>query len=293
MKIAHIGNVAGISSILAKYQQNNPSVYCFTERTHHLFGGKLIDLKSGNMIRRIVTMMHFLKDLNGYDVWHYHYPYGRLKAILEKLRGKHKFLKHYHGDDLRGKHEDDFCVVSTPDLLQFAPNGLWLPSPIDLEVIDNIVTKPHNTVRIVRYPHHKMHVGNDYYSKALDEIQRKDLAEVITIFNRPHQECLEIISTCDIVLGKILPNVGWFGMFELEAMALSKTVTAFITDELYKKYRPPVYRVTKDTVFEDLQNLVENFNERQRLSNQGREYIKNNHEAAMVTAKVEQYYQQI
>ena len=32
------------------------------------------------------------------------------------------------------------------------------------------------------------------------------------------------ISTCDIVVGKILPSIGWIGKFELEAMALGKPV---------------------------------------------------------------------
>ena len=39
------------------------------------------------------------------------------------------------------------------------------------------------------------------------------------------------MAKCDIVVGKILPEVGWFGKFELEGMALGKPVIAYVSDE--------------------------------------------------------------
>ena len=34
-----------------------------------------------------------------------------------------------------------FCLVSTPDLLQYAPNGKWLPNAIDVDKIKLISKK--------------------------------------------------------------------------------------------------------------------------------------------------------
>ena len=42
----------------------------------------------------------------------------------------------------------------------------------------------------------------------------------------PHLLALNKMSECDIIIGKILPNIGWFGKFELEGMALGKPVIA-------------------------------------------------------------------
>jgi hypothetical protein len=41
------------------------------------------------------------------------------------------------------------------------------------------------------------------------------------------------ISSSDIVIGKILPNVGWFGKLELEGMEVPKPVISYVSDELY------------------------------------------------------------
>ena len=283
--------MAGIGSVLAKYQGGTPA-YCFDEGTYRQFGGKFIDWNGGNKFSRIVTKKRFLKELKNYDVWHYHYPYPGLKETLQESKGDRKYLKHYHGDDLRGKHEDDFCVVSTPDLLQFAPNGVWLPSPIDLQEISSIkVTENNDKVRIAHYPHYKHYQSTDYYSAVLDSFG--DNVEVVRIFGKPHREALEIIATCDIVIGKIMPQMGWFSLFELEGMALGKPVTAYVSDELYEKYRPPVHRVTAETFADDLKSLVDDAQERKRLGQAGKAYVEQNHDARKIVEAVAGYYNKV
>ena len=99
---------------------------------------------------------------------------------------------------------------------------------------------------------------------------------------------------CDIVIGKILPNKGWFGKFELEGMALGKPVIAYVSDELYEKYKPPVCRTTKDTFKEDLEeSLIEDDIERIRLAKEGRNYIKEYHSAEGIAKAVQEYYEKL
>ena len=38
--------------------------------------------------------------------------------------------------EILGRYDNDFCLVSTPDLLQYSPNGKWLPTPIDIAEIN-------------------------------------------------------------------------------------------------------------------------------------------------------------
>jgi glycosyltransferase involved in cell wall biosynthesis len=284
----HIGNTAGIGSVLAKYQ-GYPPVYCFDETTHRQFGGQLIDWNGGNRLSRLITRKRFLTELRNYDVWHYHYPYGRLKEALEKSKGTRKYLKHYHGDDIRDKHDDDFCLVSTPDLLQFTPNGVWFPTPIDLEELVGINTTTANSkIRIAHYPHYKEYESADNYSEALDSLENVD---IVRITGTSHHEAIEAMGNCDIVVGKILPNIGWFGKLELEAMALGKPVTAYISDELYEKYRPPVYRVTVKSLADGLRDLAEDEKQRNKLGELGRAYVTEHHDARKVVQLLEGYYQ--
>lgn len=298
MNIAHVGNISGVGSILAKEQTtkglyDQAEVYVFDDVTLKQFGGKMVKWNAGSVIARLVAQSRFFSELEKYDVWHYHYPHGRLKEGLEKRKGGKKYIKHYHGDDLRGKHEDDFCLVSTPDLLQQAPNGVWLPNPINLT---GLQAPPGRTegekIRLAHYPYYKNYKRENYYEEAFKALDG-NRCEVVEVFNIPQEAVLEAIAGCDIVVGKILPDVGWFGKFELEGMALGKPVICYVSDELYEKYRPPIYRATKETLADDLRALVENAGERKRLSEAGSNYVRENHDVSKIVKRLEEYYQQV
>jgi hypothetical protein len=65
-----------------------------------------------------LSRWRFFKKLKEYeDIFYYHYPYGSLKRSLEKQNQGKLYLKYHHSEDLRGRHDDGFCLVSTPDLL--------------------------------------------------------------------------------------------------------------------------------------------------------------------------------
>ena len=294
MRIAHIGNTAGIASILSKEQQSDghiADVFVFDAFTQEQFGGLRIDYRSYSF-----SKFMFHKKLKSYDIWHYHYPYGSLKEYLEKNQQNKILLKHYHGDDLRRatKKEHDFCLFSTPDLLKYAPNGEWLPNPIDLKEIEcyriNNVNE-NSPPLIVHYPYYRnMQSYNDHYSNVLDKIEKENKGRIINISNVTHTAALEKISYCSATIGKILPEIGWFGKFELESMALGKPVIAYVSDELYKRYSPPIYRTTIDTFHNDLITLLNDESEMKRLSLEGLKYTEKHHDTRNVTQQIYKYY---
>ena len=294
MRIAHVNNIAGVASTLAEYQKkqgHEVEVFVFNKQIYKQFGGVLINYMSPVSRWRILRKLK-----NHYDIWHYHYPYGSLKSSMEKQNKDKTYLKHYHGDDIRGKYDDGFCLVSTPDLLEYAPNGKWLPTPIDLSLIKKIAptedyTEKSNKVRLAHYPHY-----NDFPSPlgskghTLKCLEKENKYEVVDVFHVPYLVALQTISSCDIVIGKILSHVGWFGKFELEGMALSKPVIAYVSDELYEKYKPPIYRTTEDTFKTDFENLIQDENEKRKLAKEGHDYVKKYHSAEDIVKEVGKYY---
>ena len=294
MKVAHINNISGVASILSKNQRQQGlevDIFVFNKMIYNQFGGILINYKSP------FSRWSILKKLKHYDVLHYHYPYGSLKRSLDKLSKEKIYLKHYHGNDIRGKHDPDPCLVSTPDLLQYTPNGIWLPNPVDIDAIDQIVTSReldsrNGPLRLAHYPYYKNSPSTftDYYSEILDRVKRENKCEIVEIFKLSNQETLKRIASSDIVIGKILPDVGWFGKFELEAMAIGKPVIAYVSDELVEKYRPPIFRTTKDTFHEDLKYLIESDQQRNRLISEGPAYIRKNHNIDDIIAIINRYY---
>lgn len=256
MKIDHIGEVADVSSLLSSEQHqkgNMVDVFVFDSLTRHRFGGIHINYNS------FIEKKMFYIRLKLYDVWHYHYPYGNLYNYLKKNHKKKIFLKHYHGSDLRdpGKKDFDFCLVSTPDLLKYTPNGTWLPNPINLSKSSKFQKSLNDNsnshlIRIAHYPYYNNRPEWDHFSSVFNIMEKKNKAEIIKIFNLTYEQSLKSISNCDMVVGKILPEVGWIGKFELKGMTLGKPVIAYVSDELYKQYKPPVYRTTKKTFEKDL-----------------------------------------
>lgn len=294
MKIAHINNIAGVASRLSSKQLSRghkSDVFVFNKTAYNQFGGIKFNYSSP------FSRWKFFNLLKSYDVWHYHYPYGSLKANLEKKSSNKIFIKHYHGSDLRGKYENDFCFVSTPDLLQFAPNGVWIPTPIDIDKLQTISNETENSfdkkpLKIAHYPYYKSKTRDheDNYTEALSHAKKVLGCEIVYIINLKHDDALRIISQCDVVVGKVMPEMGWFSAFELEGMFFGKPVIAYISNDLYDKFRPPVYQTTKSTFKQDLISLLTNPSEMTRLSNLGRPYVKEYHAVDKIADTVEKYY---
>jgi glycosyltransferase involved in cell wall biosynthesis len=110
------------------------------------------------------------------------------------------------------------------------------------------------------------------------------------ILRIPYDQTLQAINSCDIVIGKILPDVGWFGKFELEGMALGKPVIAYVSDKLYEEYKPPIYRTTQESFKYNLERLIEDTSERQRLGKEGSDYVRKYHSVESVTKVLQEYY---
>lgn len=293
MRIAHVNNTAGIASILCRHQRllgNQVDVFVFNKYLHRQFGGEKVSYYFP------ISRWRFFKRLKEYDVWHYHYPYGSLRRALEKRKEKRTYLKHYHGDDLREKYDTDFCLVSTPDLLEFAPNGEWFPTPLDLE---NLIYAPRNSDSasssrkpiVAHYPHYRLYRKyGDLYSSTLQQLQKEGKCEIVTIFDIPRNKVMSVLSSCDLVIGKILPRIGWFGKFELEAMAIGKPVIAYVSSELFQRYDPPIYRTTKDTFRRDLEYLLSDLEERRKLAKKGRLYVEKYHSVSTLLKQLNQAY---
>jgi glycosyltransferase involved in cell wall biosynthesis len=94
-----------------------------------------------------------LKHINNYDVLHFHYssslPFGLDFPIWKMLRKVS--IIHHHGSDIRKKGEKRLykalanrIFVSTPDLLQWSKDALWIPNPIDTQRYGYIGSKEHS-----------------------------------------------------------------------------------------------------------------------------------------------------
>jgi len=235
-----------------------------------------------------------------YNIIQNHSPHFSqfVMSLLIKL-GK-GVIKHYHGSDLRlwKKYEPNFCIVSTPDLLDRAPQGLWLPNPVDIEAFTPNKDFS-NEIPVVL--HYDLYVPSEFYSKQLyiaeiyERAFRKLKERGIKFTLRkvrdiPHDEMPAVINKSDIVVGKIDQTLGWYGSFSVEAMACEKPAVAYIRPDLYEKYKPPIYYATPDNLADKLQILIEDERLRKTLGERGRKYVQKIHNVKRIVDKLTNIY---
>lgn len=233
-------------------------------------------------------MAYFSKIVKRYDIIHFHWntvvPFG-LDLPLWKRWGK-KIVIHHHGDDIRGKREPllyswlaDAILVSTPDLLEWSPDAVWIPNPIDLERYPYIGVEEHpGPLRIVHAPSDRARKGTAYVIKAVDALKKEGYdVELVLVENMPHHEAVEQYKQADIVVDQLL--VGWYGVLAIECMALGKPVCVYIREDLrsYLSNHPLFYTSTSG-IKDDLAKLIEDARLRILIGEGGRKFVEKRHD---------------
>lgn len=288
MRFLHIGyNICGIPSSLARVQKltgHEASVVTFIPEGGHPSN---IELITWNPFIRIAVLWA-LK--NKFDVFHFHCitcTKSGIDLLLWKLLGK-KIIIHYHGSEIRNKKQPwfhkytDATFVSTPDLLEFAPTGKWLPNPIFL---DDYPEKSMETANIITHaPTNPEIKGTKFLQNVMPKIQKSiQNAKLNLVTDIPYQEAIEKYRMSTIMVDQL--RIGWYGMVALEAMAMKIPVICYIRQDL-KKYIPPFppLKYTDINMLEaDVIELLQNTEECDKLSIAGYNYVKYVHDPIRIS----------
>lgn len=253
---------------------------------------------------RTRRFLFFLKCLKDYDVFHFHSESifaAEFKDIpLLKKLGK-KVVFHFHGSEIRGKSmhprikSADARLVSTPDLLQEVPDGIWIPQPVDLEYwqpqpSDN---SKENLV-LIHAPTSRKISGTDYIASAVEDLKKEGYRlELLLIEGMPYESLKEYYHKGDIFIDKI--TLGIYGTIAVEGMALKKPVCVFIKEKLLTSYPEelPVMNTNPDNLKQNLRRLIEDENLRRKLGEQGRAYAEKYHEVRKVAEKCLSIYRDL
>jgi len=283
MKILHVNNIAGVASTIS-YELRKRGIICDVLILNEDPYGFPYDYKvTGNSFMKILKTI--LKGFK-YDIIHWHYPRQR-KTINIYSKIKH-VVKHYHGTDLRGKFERDFCIVSTPDLLEYAPNSTYIPNPINVEEIKPIY-KTTNLKPIITY-YYSTISKVEIVEKAKSKMGKK--YQFIELKGYRHEDALNLLANSDLFIDIRLN--GWYGVTSIEAMALGKPVIGDIKDEFRNKYNPPIIQYNS---YENLTNTINEIlnNEDLRISYavNSRRYVERIHNTKTVVNELIKIYSKL
>jgi len=145
MRVLHVWNVAGVSSVLSKYlRQKGVISDVITRRVFDRSGfeGIYSNFTTSYDVSASRFYMTAVKKAAEYDVIHIH-SLDKLTPLMKMRRGKPVVL-HYHGTDIRGYGASlqkriyqwfaNRVLVSTSDLLEDLPSATYLPNPVDTEL---------------------------------------------------------------------------------------------------------------------------------------------------------------
>lgn len=189
-------------------------------------------------------------------------------------------------DDARIVEEFDGPVfVSTPDLLDHAPQARWCPIVVDLAEWGS--DWPLLTRRVPRV----VHVPGDGKLKgsaSIDEIMGRLATEGRIEYRRPRvtrEDIKREVAEADIVIGGLL--MGRYGVTAIEALASGRVVVAFLGDAVRKRIRDttgsdvPIREATVETLREVVLDIVENRDEARAFADAGPEYVDRVHDGRM------------
>lgn len=141
MKILHVNDIAGVSSLLVQGLRRRGFEADSIMRRPHPYGFPHITVLKSSAPE---FLFRVLKSSQSYDIVHTHAlsyrPFFNVDIFALKAL-KRKVIVHLHGTEIRNSHNRlstraaleicDQVLISTLDLLPYRPDAIWLPVPLD------------------------------------------------------------------------------------------------------------------------------------------------------------------
>jgi glycosyltransferase involved in cell wall biosynthesis len=317
MKILHIRNIANVAYNLSLQQKSlghQVRILDITENYTNDYEDISLNLPLNypkkDLLKRFYTIYKTLIKLlreENFDIIHLHdggiSPMDLDIPLLFKFYGK--VVIHWHGSKLRnngksfGSRFADVKIVSTPDLLEYAPEATWVPNPIGWHGLTRI-DRNDDKILIGHAPTNRYNKGTEYFISAMSILKEKHAnIEYIIIENTPHYKTLELLSKCDIVVdavgftGKI--KIGWYGILTNEVQQMGIPACTWIKPSVESYLEKPngIINVTKDNLKQELENLIMNADLRKQLGEQGIKYVEKVHNNKKICAKIMELYNRL
>ena len=191
----------------------------------------------------------------------------------------------------------DGIFVSTPDLLEFAPDAELLPQPVDLAALDaTVADSPERPgadrpVRVAHAPSDRTIKGTAHVVSAVERLRDRGVAiELVLIEGRSHREAARLCATCDLAVDQLL--VGSYGRFAVEMMALGKPVICHLRGDLRRFYprECPIIPAGVDDIGVVIADVAASPESWAEWGRRGRAYVEAVHDSRAVAAQSLQAY---
>ncbi|OEU41768.1 hypothetical protein BGV40_13090 [Methanosarcina sp. Ant1] len=317
MKILHIRNIANVAYNLAIQQKKLGHKVLIFDITKN-YTSENIDISLNlpmkyskrdlfNRFQIISKNLLTIIRKEKFDIFHLHdagiFPQDIDIPLLFKRHGK--VIVHWHGSKLRdfkktfGSRYADTKIVSTPDLLEYAPEAIWIPNCITWHGLDKI-DRNDDRIIIGHAPTDRFHKGTKYFLEVMNQLKKKyPHVDYLLIENEPHKKTIELLQNFDIMVDSVgffdKSQVGWYGVLTNEAQQMGIPCCTWIKPGLEQFLIEPsgIVNVTKDNLRQKLEELILDTNLRKRLGKSGRKYVEKVHNNREICEIILTLYNQI
>ncbi|HET6987656.1 MAG TPA: glycosyltransferase, partial [Kribbella sp.] len=189
----------------------------------------------------------------------------RLQSANDNMR---RHLETYEGP----------VYVTTPDLLEFVDNGIWLPLTVDVDRFTSTQPVLEREVPVVLHaPSASALKGSAYVDPVLSDLDARGLITYQRVQGLSHAELAEMVKSADIVVDQML--LGSYGVFACEAMAAGRVTVGHIADPV-RDLLPtdlPIAEATPDDLSEVIERLVAERDTARKIADAGPSYVRDLH----------------
>ncbi len=279
-------------------------------------------------IRYAGYVSSLLRHAGKWDVFHFHFgrtliPPHNPDLPLYHALGR-KVVHHYHGCDVRNRahmlatHARSTCtdckpfclpkrqkrilaeatrhvdaeIVSTPDLLESAPNAQQIH--VAAWLADYPWTPAREIPKLVLHaPTNRLIKGTRHIEAAFERLRpRYPSVEFRIVEKLDWRELQRAMGECDIFVDQT--NMGWYGMVSVEAMAMGRPALAWIREDFESRLQDcPLVRSSEATLTDDIAALLEDAPRRRALAESGRAYVEREHDAHIIARRLVELYRSI
>jgi glycosyltransferase involved in cell wall biosynthesis len=260
-----------------------------------------LDRRGGFARRQLTQWRALARLLPQTDVFHFYFgltlvPKSLQFPILRATRRKSVF--HFLGSDIRGKapgelafgRRADVQIVGSYDAARWVPEAVVVPPGLDLRLYAPRPPSDNPRPLVVHAPSNRAKKGTQVVIDACAQLP----VELDIVEGVPHAAARERYARADIVVDQL--EVGWHGVFALEAMALGKPVVGHVKPDVVERSaeafgaRLPIVPATKETLVEALRPLVADPRRRRELGASGRAYVEQVHDIDTVADRLLDVY---
>lgn len=173
--------------------------------------------------------------------------------------------------------------VSTPDLLLYRPEAMWLPTVADPRRWETL-PKPaleSRTPVVIHVPSRSALKGTSAISPAMRQLADRGVINYVEAERVPYKDMPTVISRADIVIDQV--SMGLYGVASIEALLAGRIVVAqagrHIREYLAKEtgWNLPIVEANPDTISEVVAEIAMDRRSYRNLAEQGRLFAREVH----------------